>query len=1011
MSESTPLKTLIDRKPQIKAFCARVKDLMNADQVHIRTIDWLQKKLILEGVCPETIENDFPLYRTIPSENAIGGFVFISKEPVVADNIMENSDFCTYIEMQQDEKYQKFLRSFKSAIVVPVFFQDKAIGVLTAIWMNSASFLPENSEKIKKEMVRHASDASAQIYNNWLWDTITWEPSKQNITLDNLGSSVEDEVKRKTGANAVQVRLLNWEEKFSVPTLPGMCHLLPEMHDLTILTVCELCQHDENACPECLVTRTKSNSSLLIKDLEIDDNYGKFKLSAETRKHFISKLLEGLNQCLEKINDNSLSDESIRTFFEQKCNDSIEIWDKNKEITRKRFKLPKTLDKEEVKKSLKRQISVLRDLDNAWNCYLNDLKKWQSELVVGIHHGNRLLGIMSAYSTEKNWFCNIDETILQTLANRIADIIVEHQLRLVEDMLKIGHYMATERSYSKIRNKLLYEKIKKEAAHFQLKGEEDIYFILYTCQSPTSWRTLAKQPKFEDNFKYQPRQGASEFENKLGGDIRGQGLGFKAINKLRGKSPVFIVCDNVVDPIRGGSETAYILGIKSTVCIPLASEEMVYGLLYIHSKKMRFFTKIERDAFLLFAQQATTLLKMHTFGSDELYDTVLIDMASKSMSDDLPDYLRKFCSVFENSDLKECTMTDAASGVKDIVNSLISVAGLPSSIGTRYIDFCNEEGLLYHDKKYRDHFFHTFHTFLMGFEILKKLTICEKQSGGNNLSTSMPFKIDATLLNKWLLTSLWHDIAYAAEKGPLWLNGYINKILKIDIKYSSNWGGLFVEEENISIINDMIKTIFSVTMEKLETFQTWFYRQISTLGDHAILSALLLKKECKGLISEEHLNECAISIALHNLHKTHLYKTKDDSLVKKIGVLDINKFPLAYLLSYCDTAQEWGRLSHNDPAEYTKFADVKISGERKTISILLDKDLNEYCKILKANGKPHTAKDAECIIADKWRSQVDALAHTWLSHEWQFLIELDTSDGIGDHQRLVCHKRLSTDNV
>ena len=311
-------------------------------------------------------------------------------------------------------------------------------------------------------------------------------------------------------------------------TLPGMHPLLPELHDLTILTVCELCHSDENACPECLVTKTKYNPSLLIEDLENDDKYGKFKLSAETRKNFISKLLEGLEQCLEIVN-RDVPDESTKTFFEQKYQDCIRIWDKNKEITKKRFELPETLDREKVKKSLRRQIGVLKDLDIAWGCYFNDLKKWRSELVVGIHHGSRLLGVMSAYSTEKNWFCNIDQTILQTLANRIADIIVEHQLRLVEDMLKIGHYMATERSYSKMRNKLLYEKIKEAAAYFQDKGEEGIYFILYTCKSPTSWKTLVRQPKFEDYFKYQPRRGASEFETKLGGDIRGKGLGYKAI--------------------------------------------------------------------------------------------------------------------------------------------------------------------------------------------------------------------------------------------------------------------------------------------------------------------------------------------------------------------------------------------------------------------------------------------------------------------------------------------------
>lgn len=424
---------------------------------------------------------------------------------------------------------------------------------------------------------------------------------------------------------------------------------------------------------------------------------------------------------------------------------------------------------------------------------------------------------------------------------------------------------------------------------------------------------------------------------------------------------------------------------------------------------MRFFTKIERDAFLLFAQQATTLLKIHTFGSDELYDTVLIDIASKNISDGLPDDFEKFRNILTNRDLKECTMADAAGVVKDIVNSLISVAGLPDTIGTRYNDFCTEEALLYHDQKYRDHFFHTFHTFLLGFEILKKLKECGKQSGESMPSTPIPFDINAALLKKWLLTSLWHDIAYAAEKGPLWLNGYIKKILGIDINYSSNWGGLLIEEENISIINGMLKNIDSVVTGKRETFQAWFYQQISTFGDHAILSALLLNKVFKkermevgqNRITQAEIDECAVSIALHNLQKTYLYnnETKSNLPAKKIGVLDINKFPLAYLLSYCDTAQEWGRLSHKDPTEYTKFADVIISGKKKTISIQLNKDVDEYIKC----NKQCTKKDAEDKITAEWRKQVAILTYTWRPSEWKFLIELDTSEGEGDHQRLECH--------
>jgi len=205
--------------------------------------------------------------------------------------------------------------------------------------------------------------------------------------------------------------------------------------------------------------------------------------------------------------------------------------------------------------------------------------------------------------------------------------------------------------------------------------------------------------------------------------------------------------------------------------------------------------------------------------------------------------------------IKGNTINEAVIGIQDIVELLVKKAGLPDEVSIRYKSFAGDQDLLFYSESYRDHFFHTFHTFLLGFLILKKIKnqylfnwdeLSGKDKGiliyflkkqynidwvdsaeikksdkliklsFENKSISIkltneetkanleiydgrtdeftvkmergklniykihpkynpqtPFPTDDLFLKKWLLTSLWHDITYAAEKGPEFLKGYI----------------------------------------------------------------------------------------------------------------------------------------------------------------------------------------------------------------------------------------------
>lgn len=332
---------------------------------------------------------------------------------------------------------------------------------------------------------------------------------------------------------------------------------------------------------------------------------------------------------------------------------------------------------------------------------------------------------------------------------------------------------------------------------------------------------------------------------------------------------------------------------------------------------------------------------------------------------------------------------EAIEGIKKTVDDLTRAAGLPSSISDTYKKFAEDEGLLYTSDSYRDHFFHPFHTFLLGFIILNKLRKLDQRG-------KSPFPTDDDFLTKWLVSSLWHDVTYIAEKGPEWLEAFIEKRLDIKIKATQDWAPIISDKRNIKAINRICLRFESQDEERRLDFQSWVSKQLTEkYHDHGILSSILLLREGetwtkdKG-ITNDFIDDCSLAVALHNYHRAYNayladveelhkkqgrmldnvdrednnLKEKIDSPLARIKRLEIKRYPLAFLLAYCDTAQEWGRPSIRNPVDYLEYdtIDVKMKSKLK-IFVLYAYDVYEKNY---SNGK-ETLKSRLDILKKAWK--------------------------------------------
>ena len=78
--------------------------------------------------------------------------------------------------------------------------------------------------------------------------------------------------------------------------------------------------------------------------------------------------------------------------------------------------------------------------------------------------------------------------------------------------------------------------------------------------------------------------------------------------------------------------------------------------------------------------------------------------------------------------------------------------------------------------RYRQHFIHSFHVCLTGIRLLFEAPTPQAEKLIDVLCTAMNVK-QKELVQAWILTSLYHDVAYVATNVEEWVGGYLTKIM------------------------------------------------------------------------------------------------------------------------------------------------------------------------------------------------------------------------------------------
>lgn len=225
---------------------------------------------------------------------------------------------------------------------------------------------------------------------------------------------------------------------------------------------------------------------------------------------------------------------------------------------------------------------------------------------------------------------------------------------------------------------------------------------------------------------------------------------------------------------------------------------------------------------------------------------------------------------------------------------------------------------------YRDHYLHQFQVFLLGIPIM------------DNLYKFFSQKYKEPALS-WLIASSFHDISYPIQLYDEWSEKFFRDAFKIPrspgtLELKSN----FVDHSFLSCMGYLIDWLCSVHLcrqlksnwlDEENDLVQFFYKEITTIKNHGVLSSISLlkmiqspsnkKKLCKKLgckfqtALKDIFLPCVLSITLHE-SKIWSKLRKEKATDKSPKVLSTLKFvddPLSFLLIFCDCVQEWGRPS------------------------------------------------------------------------------------------------------
>ncbi|MDR7666623.1 hypothetical protein RG963_12720 [Methanosarcina sp. Z-7115] len=269
------------------------------------------------------------------------------------------------------------------------------------------------------------------------------------------------------------------------------------------------------------------------------------------------------------------------------------------------------------------------------------------------------------------------------------------------------------------------------------------------------------------------------------------------------------------------------------------------------------------------------------------------------------------------------------------INNISTYFGLTSK-SKPFTDFLDkfkkhEELLLDGLNDYRDHFMHEFHVFVSGYIIINLIefdffqTQIQKSMilalGKSQKQLKIP---EFNVLRIWFLISFFHDHAYIFEKIGPELEIFFKDVFNQEFVVNFNWEQLLKKESNFPKHLTDLQSFFNKHGDtNPDVLMRNYLDAILYSHDHGVLSALLVLNyfsDYKSISSEygSIKDDClyaAFAISIHNRY--------ENLMEKEMTRISFESFPLAFLLSYCDTAQSFGRIGKKETYR-SRFSDIKL---------------------------------------------------------------------------------------
>jgi hypothetical protein len=262
--------------------------------------------------------------------------------------------------------------------------------------------------------------------------------------------------------------------------------------------------------------------------------------------------------------------------------------------------------------------------------------------------------------------------------------------------------------------------------------------------------------------------------------------------------------------------------------------------------------------------------------------------------------------------------------------------------------------------KMRDHFFHQFQTFLLGSVLIDS----NYDTVNDWYRSILPGMKGARIDHPWLMTSLCHDLLSVFDS-----RGHPAEPPLRSLRYRLNYVDfpatvldsffLHAKEQNINSTWDLDS--HPPTRGRLSKVLV----KSANDDNHGARMALQLVSE--GInhppnVLSSVICPAALAIAFHD-------KRVWNALIQEqIFPIDMERFPLAVLLAYCDGVQEWGRPGKPQDQSNEHCALIDLNAESgKVASLLYFKDRESAC----TTKFVHDYAKRMCMVSKAFRLDVD----------------------------------------